>query len=120
MNPQLHREIYQALSELEFDPDTRVLVLTSAGGSFCARQELEQYPYELKDDPRGREEIRSIPYRARVGPWRRHPAPGPCARSIQPLLLGVPIGMPVEVMFQDVQPEKDEPFTLANFRPLRR
>jgi hypothetical protein len=36
------------------------------------------------------------------------------------LLLGVPIGMPVEVMFQDVQPEKDEPFTLANFRPLRR
>ena len=25
MNPRMHREMYQALSDLEFDPDTRVL-----------------------------------------------------------------------------------------------
>jgi uncharacterized protein len=30
----------------------------------------------------------------------------------------VRIGMPVEVVFQDVEPEGAEPFTLANFRPV--
>jgi feruloyl-CoA hydratase/lyase len=60
MNPRMHREMYQALSDLEFDPETRVLVLTGQGESFCAGQDLKQYFYELKDDPRGREEIRRI------------------------------------------------------------
>jgi trans-feruloyl-CoA hydratase/vanillin synthase len=60
MNPQMHRDMYDALSELEFDPETRLLVLTGAGESFCAGQDLKQYFYELKDDRRGREEIRRI------------------------------------------------------------
>ena len=60
MNPRMHREMYQALSDLEFDPETRVLVLTGQGESFCAGQDLKQYFYELKDDARGREEIRRI------------------------------------------------------------
>src|SRR5207244_2714318 len=38
MNPQLHREMYDALSELQFDPDTLVLVITGNKESFSAGQ----------------------------------------------------------------------------------
>ena len=75
MNPRMHREMYAALSELEFDPDTRVLVLTGSGESFCAGQDLKQYFYELKDDPRGREEIRRISHAWRHEKLRFFPRP---------------------------------------------
>ena len=43
MNPLLHREMYDALTRLEGDDETRVLVLTGAGPAFCAGQDLKEY-----------------------------------------------------------------------------
>lgn len=60
MSPTVHREMHHALSELKHDPETRVLVITGSGDAFSAGQDLKEYFYELKDDPRGREEIRRI------------------------------------------------------------
>ncbi|HZR97662.1 MAG TPA: p-hydroxycinnamoyl CoA hydratase/lyase [Chloroflexota bacterium] len=60
MSPTLHREMHRALADLQFDPETRVLVITGTGDAFSAGQDLKEYFYELKDDPRGREEIRRI------------------------------------------------------------
>jgi trans-feruloyl-CoA hydratase/vanillin synthase len=62
MNPALHREMHHALSELDQDDDTRVLVITGKGDSFCAGEDLKQYFYELKDKPRESERIRKIAY----------------------------------------------------------
>lgn len=60
MSPQLHREMYDALSRLRFDPETRILVVTGSGDTFSAGQDLKEYFYDLKDAAREREEIRRI------------------------------------------------------------
>lgn len=51
MSPSLHLEMAAALEELRYDPDTRVLVLTGAGESFCAGMDLKEFFYELKEKP---------------------------------------------------------------------
>ena len=51
MSPQLHREMYQLLSELRYDKQTKVVVLTGAGGNFCAGQDLKQYGLEMESQP---------------------------------------------------------------------
>src|SRR3989304_8197684 len=43
MNPQLHYDMLDAITELETDRETRVLVLTGAGESWCAGQDLREY-----------------------------------------------------------------------------
>jgi len=60
MNPTLHREMHHALSELDQDDDTRVLVITGNGDSFSAGEDLKEYFYELKDKPGESERIRKI------------------------------------------------------------
>lgn len=75
MSPKLHREMLHALTELEFDPETRVLVITGQGESFCAGQDLKEYFYELKDDKRGREEIRRVSHAWRHEKLRFFPRP---------------------------------------------
>ena len=50
MNPQLHQDMYDALTALEGDPATRVLVITGSGSSFCAGQDLKEYFKEVGDD----------------------------------------------------------------------
>jgi feruloyl-CoA hydratase/lyase len=60
MSPLLHREMYDALSELQFDPETLVLVITGNTESFCAGQDMKEFFLELKDDPRAREEARRL------------------------------------------------------------
>ncbi|MEK7341965.1 MAG: enoyl-CoA hydratase-related protein, partial [Candidatus Binatota bacterium] len=40
MSPQLHYDMLDALTELETDNETRVMVLTGAGESWCAGQDL--------------------------------------------------------------------------------
>ncbi len=61
MNPQLHRDMYSVLNELRYDKDTRVIVLTGAGPSFCAGQDMKQYLAELDSMPESaRDEIRRI------------------------------------------------------------
>jgi len=62
MNPALHREMHDALAELDQDEETRVLIITGKGDSFCAGEDLKEYFYDLKDDPRETERIRKISY----------------------------------------------------------
>jgi trans-feruloyl-CoA hydratase/vanillin synthase len=50
MNPQLHQDMYDVLTRLEGDDATRVLVITGAGESFCAGQDLKEYFKEVGDD----------------------------------------------------------------------
>src|SRR5665811_1976976 len=54
MNPTLHMEMVDALTDLEADDDCRVLVLTGAGESFCAGQDLKEYFYDISDDRKAR------------------------------------------------------------------
>ena len=42
MSPQLHREMFELLTDLRYDPEPRVFVLTGAGENFCAGQDLKQ------------------------------------------------------------------------------
>jgi trans-feruloyl-CoA hydratase/vanillin synthase len=62
MNPALHREMHHALTELDQDDETRVLIITGKGDSFCAGEDLKEYFYDLKDNPRETERIRKISY----------------------------------------------------------
>ena len=56
MSPTMHREMYDALSELQYDPETLVLVITGDEQAFCAGQDMKEFFHELKDDPRARDE----------------------------------------------------------------
>jgi trans-feruloyl-CoA hydratase/vanillin synthase len=59
MSPQLHREMYDLLNELRYDKETRVIVITGAGESFCAGQDLKQYFIEMDSQPDSvRDEVR--------------------------------------------------------------
>jgi trans-feruloyl-CoA hydratase/vanillin synthase len=60
MSPTLHREMHDALRDLEFDKDTQVVVITGSGNAFCAGQDLKEYFYANKDSERDREEIQRI------------------------------------------------------------
>jgi trans-feruloyl-CoA hydratase/vanillin synthase len=51
MNPTMHYEMIEVLSELETDPETKVLVLTGAGQSFCAGMDLREYFRDNLDNP---------------------------------------------------------------------
>jgi len=75
MSPQLHRDMYDALSDLETDPATQVLVITGSGDAFCAGQDLKEYFYEYRDDRRGREENRRISHAWRHEKLRYFPRP---------------------------------------------
>src|SRR5437879_2638190 len=50
MNPQMHQDMYDLLTRLEGDDETRVLVITGAGDSFCAGQDLKEYFKDVGDD----------------------------------------------------------------------
>jgi trans-feruloyl-CoA hydratase/vanillin synthase len=49
MNPTLHNEMVEVLTELKFDKDLRVLVITGAGESFSAGEDLKEFFYEQND-----------------------------------------------------------------------
>ena len=51
MSPQLHFEMVDVLVELESDDETKVLVLTGAGDSWCAGQDLKEFFRELDNKP---------------------------------------------------------------------
>ena len=66
MSPQLHNEMFELLTELRYDKETRVIVLTGAGENFCAGQDLKQYSLEMENQPaRVRDEVRE-----KVRLWR--------------------------------------------------
>lgn len=54
MSPQLHFEMVDVLKELAEDPETRVLVLTGAGESWCAGQDIKLFFRDLDDKPKER------------------------------------------------------------------
>ncbi len=51
MNPQLHFDMVEALTWLNTDTESKVLVLTGAGESFCAGMDLKEFFRELDDKP---------------------------------------------------------------------
>ena len=51
MNPQMHFEMLDVLDQVEADPNTKVMVLTGAGESWCGGQDLKQFFRELDDKP---------------------------------------------------------------------
>jgi feruloyl-CoA hydratase/lyase len=66
MSPQLHGEMFELLTDLRYDKETRVIVLTGAGENFCAGQDLKQYSLEMENRPeRVRDEVRE-----KVRRWR--------------------------------------------------
>jgi trans-feruloyl-CoA hydratase/vanillin synthase len=68
MNPTLHFEMVEVLTELETDPVTKVLVLTGAGDSWNAGQDLKQFFRELDDKPAER---RRAGWASQEWRWRR-------------------------------------------------
>jgi trans-feruloyl-CoA hydratase/vanillin synthase len=75
MNPTLHREMQQVLTELAVDRSVRVLVVTGAGDSFCAGMDLKEYFFEYKDDPHGMEANREVSQDWRDRKLRLFPVP---------------------------------------------
>jgi feruloyl-CoA hydratase/lyase len=49
MNPKLHHEMVGLLSELRYDKDLRILVITGKGDSFSAGEDLKEFFYEQRD-----------------------------------------------------------------------
>jgi trans-feruloyl-CoA hydratase/vanillin synthase len=60
MNPLLHREMLDALTWLEGDAETRVLVITGAPPSFCAGMDLKEYFHDIADQEHERHLNRRI------------------------------------------------------------
>ena len=54
MNPQLHDEMEEALTDLEVHPDAKVIVICGAGGNFSAGQDLKMFFRENENNPLGR------------------------------------------------------------------
>ncbi|MBI2881771.1 MAG: p-hydroxycinnamoyl CoA hydratase/lyase [Candidatus Tectomicrobia bacterium] len=57
MSPQMHREMTEALAFLEDDDETRVVVITGSGDSFCAGQDLQKFFVELEGKPQERRRV---------------------------------------------------------------
>lgn len=51
MSPQLHEDMTQALEDLRYDDEARVLVITGAGDAFCAGMDLKEVFHALKNKP---------------------------------------------------------------------
>lgn len=54
MSPQLHMDMCDALDWAEMDDDTKVVIITGAGGNFCAGQDLKLYFRGTENDPKAR------------------------------------------------------------------
>jgi len=68
MNPQMHYDMLDVISELETDDETKVLILTGAGDSWCAGQDLKEFFRELDDKPAER---RRVGWASQEWRWRR-------------------------------------------------
>lgn len=51
MNPQMHFDMRDALTEIERDEDCRVVVLTGAGDAFCAGMDVKEYFLDTETNP---------------------------------------------------------------------
>lgn len=106
MSPQLHREMYQLLTELRYDQETKVVIITGAGENFCAGQDLKQYGLEMESQPDWvKDEIRE-----KVRKWRTEllrSLPQPTIARITGWCLGgaltVTVGCDVAIASEDAQ-----------------
>ncbi len=106
MSPQLHREMYQLLSELRYDRETKVVILTGAGDDFCAGQDLKQYGLDMESQPKWvKDEIRE-----KVRKWRTEllrALPQPVIARITGWCLGgaltVTVGCDVAIAAEDAK-----------------
>ena len=75
MSPQLHREMFWALEELEGDDETKVVVITGAGKAFCAGQDLKLYFRANEDNPKARARARRDSHGWRWEKLSKYPKP---------------------------------------------
>ena len=75
MNPTMHFEMYDALTRLAEEDDTRVLILTGEGNAFSAGMDLKEYFYDLKNRPRDMDRLRWISQEWRDRKLRYFPSP---------------------------------------------
>ncbi len=68
MNAQLHFDMLDAITDLETDNETKILVLTGAGNSWCAGQDLRGYFRDLDGKPAER---RRASWASQEWRWRR-------------------------------------------------
>ena len=68
MSPQLHMDMCDALDWAEMDDQTRVVIITGAGGNFCAGQDLKLYFRGTEGDPKARVKARRAAHEWR---WNR-------------------------------------------------
>jgi trans-feruloyl-CoA hydratase/vanillin synthase len=73
MSPQLHMDMCDALDWAEEDEQTKVVVLTGAGGNFCAGQDLKLYFRGTEDDPKMRNRARRAAHSWRWDKLSRFP-----------------------------------------------
>jgi trans-feruloyl-CoA hydratase/vanillin synthase len=66
MSPELHREMCEALEDLELDDATKIVVLTGSGEAFSAGQDIKLYFRSTEDDPKARVRARHDSHA-----WRR-------------------------------------------------
>jgi feruloyl-CoA hydratase/lyase len=75
MNPQLHEDMTSALEDLRYDDEARVLVITGAGGTFCAGMDLREFFHELKDRPKEYDRVKRLAIEWRGRTLRYYPKP---------------------------------------------
>ena len=73
MSPQLHMDMCDALDWAEEDDQTQVVVITGAGGNFCAGQDLKLYFRGTEGDPRARVRARRAAHEWRWNKLSRFP-----------------------------------------------
>src|SRR5712671_6879804 len=75
MSPALHYEMEDALSRLETDKETKVLVLGGMGESWCAGQDLKLYFRETANNPEERRKSNAASHHWRWDILTRFPKP---------------------------------------------
>jgi len=75
MSPELHREMCEALDELETEDETKIVVVTGAGDSFSAGQDIKLYFRGNEDNPKARAQARHDSHHWRWRNCRNTPKP---------------------------------------------
>jgi feruloyl-CoA hydratase/lyase len=75
MSPELHYEMEEVIDRIAEDKDTKVLVLTGAGESWCAGQDIRLYFRATEGDPAERKRSNAASHRWRWEKLKTFPKP---------------------------------------------
>jgi trans-feruloyl-CoA hydratase/vanillin synthase len=75
MSPELHYEMEDVIDHIAADKETKVLVLTGAGDSWCAGQDIRLYFRATENDPEERKRLNAASHRWRWEKLRTFPKP---------------------------------------------